>query len=148
MHWILSPNLFSNNLLHNYRTDSFTVSGSSTGQNTPPTICGTNTGEHSKFDVLVIDAFTYSCYEYYWNLITKLLMFLFIHRSVCWYGRRWLQHTCFSTRRIWYWCHDTNSYMEHKGNCTLELNFCSMIGDITTYTFKQYQTILVCCLNR
>lgn len=31
-----------------YRTDTFTVTGS-TGTNNPPTICGTNTGEHSKY---------------------------------------------------------------------------------------------------
>ena len=31
-----------------FRTDSFTVTGLSTGQNSPPTICGINTGEHSE----------------------------------------------------------------------------------------------------
>jgi len=32
------------------RTDSFSVTGG-TGANTPPVICGTNTGEHSKIDM-------------------------------------------------------------------------------------------------
>ena len=33
-----------------YSTDTFSVKGNSgSGQNSPPTICGTNTNEHSKF---------------------------------------------------------------------------------------------------
>ena len=56
-----SRKALNKNLLHDYRTDSFTVSGPRTGQNNPPTICGTNTGEHSKFVLLVIDAFTNAC---------------------------------------------------------------------------------------
>ena len=32
-----------------FRTDTFTVTGPGTGPNTPPTICGTNNGEHSKY---------------------------------------------------------------------------------------------------
>ena len=33
-----------------YSTDTFSVRGNSgSGQNSPPTICGTNTNEHSKF---------------------------------------------------------------------------------------------------
>ena len=36
-------------MIFNYfRTDTFTVSGLGTGTNSPPTICGINTGEHSE----------------------------------------------------------------------------------------------------
>ena len=41
--------LISTDIISNYRTDTFTVGGTSgTGVSSPPTICGTNTGEHSK----------------------------------------------------------------------------------------------------
>ena len=40
-----------------FRTDTFTVTGPRTGQNTPPTICGVNTMEHS---TLTFNSYSFS----------------------------------------------------------------------------------------
>ena len=46
-----------------YSTDTFSVRGNSgSGQNSPPTICGTNTNEHSKFTSIQVIAKVFQIY--------------------------------------------------------------------------------------
>ena len=48
-----------------YSTDTFSVRGNSgSGQNSPPTICGTNTNEHSKFTSIQVKAKVFQIYYY------------------------------------------------------------------------------------